>query len=79
MELDIRVEAARIELARIRRSLLESDPAALVDLDPATGHLRVATCASPAEVRTILATAGVPLPQEAIGIVPSVCCGGCSG
>ena len=79
MELDIRVDASRIDLARIRSALLDSDPAAVADLDPATGHLRVATCAGPDEVRAILAGAGVPLPQEAIGIVPSVCCGGCSG
>lgn len=79
MELDIRVDASRIDLDRIDRSLQDSDPAAVVDLDPSTGHLRVSTCASPDEVRSILAAAGVPVPQEAVDIVPSVCCGGCSG
>ena len=79
MELDIRVDPARIDLAGIERALLGSDPAALVDLDPSSGHLRVATCAAPAEVRAVLAAAGVPVPAEAIQILPSVCCGGCSG
>ncbi|RRN59068.1 hypothetical protein EIM48_03240 [Pseudoxanthomonas sp. SGNA-20] len=79
MELDIRIDPTRVDLARIEQALLESDPAALVDLDPASGHLRVATYAGTAEVGAILAAAGVPVPQQAIHIVPSVCCGGCSG
>jgi hypothetical protein len=79
MELDIRLPAQSVDLGRIERLLLDSDPAGIVDIDPATGHLRVSTCAGPDEVAQVLRTAGHPVEASAITIVPSVCCGGCSG
>ena len=79
MELDIRLPAGQADLARIEQLLLETDPAAVVDRDRGTGHLRLSTCAGHDEVARILAVAGSPVEAGAITIVPSVCCGGCSG
>lgn len=79
MELDIPLPSQRVDLERIERLLLESDPAGVVDLDPATGHLRVSTCAGRDEVALVLLAAGHPVEPADINIVPSVCCGGCSG
>jgi hypothetical protein len=79
MELDIRLPPQPVDIDRIVRLLLESDPAGVVDLDPATGHLRVSTCAGPDEVALVLFAAGHPVETADIAIVPSVCCGGCSG
>ncbi|MBO9716189.1 MAG: hypothetical protein J7507_05115 [Pseudoxanthomonas sp.] len=80
MELDIRLPPQPpVDIARIERLLLDSDPAGVVDLDPATGHLRVSTCAERDEVASVLSAAGHPVQIADISIVPSVCCGGCSG
>ena len=79
MELDIRLPLQPIDVDRIERLLLDSDPSGVVDLDPATGHLRVSTCAGRDEVARLLHAAGHPVEPSDISIVPSVCCGGCSG
>lgn len=79
MELDIRIPQTPVDVAGIERLLLDADPACLVDLDPATGRLRVSTCASRDEVALVLSAAGHPVAAGDIAIVPSVCCGGCSG
>ncbi|WP_372018063.1 hypothetical protein [Pseudoxanthomonas sp. 10H] len=79
MELDIRLPARQVDVERIERQLLDCDPAGVVDLAPATGHLRVSTCAAPDEVARILSDSGHPVAASDISIVPSVCCGGCSG
>ena len=78
MELVIRLSSPA-SAGQINQLLQDSDPAAVVALDPASGNLRVATCASPGEVHSILTGAGLELAADAIEIVPSVCCGGCSG
>ena len=79
MELDIRLPAHGLDIHRIERQLLDIDPAGIVDIDPANGHLRVSSCASRDEVARILGQAGHPVAPAAVSIVPSVCCGGCSG
>ena len=45
----------------------------------ASGHLRISTCAGRDEVALVLLAAGHPVEASDIAIVPSVCCGGCSG
>ena len=79
MELDIILRTAPVDVGNIERLLLEADPAGVVDLDASTGHLRVSTCADRNEVALVLLAAGHPVEASDIAIVPSVCCGGCSG
>ncbi|KAF1692092.1 hypothetical protein MNQ95_04465 [Pseudoxanthomonas daejeonensis] len=79
MELDIILRTGPVDVGHIERLLLEADPAGVVDLDAASGHLRISTCAARDEVAAILAAAGHPVEVPDIVIVPSVCCGGCSG
>lgn len=79
MELDIRLGRGPVDMDGIERLMLDTDPASVVDVDPATGHLRVSTCADHDEVLLVLFAAGCPVTAQDIAIVPSVCCGGCSG
>lgn len=79
MQFDIPLHGREPDLAGIERRLLEADPACLVDRDPATGHLRVSTCAGREEVAMVLQAFGLAIRTADIAIVPSVCCGGCSG
>lgn len=79
MELDIILRNRPVDVGHIERLLLEADPAGVVDLDAATGHLRISTCAARDEVALVLLAAGHPVEAADIVIVPSVCCGGCSG
>ena len=79
MEYLIHLGEVPTDLAAIEQQLLEIDPAALIDHDPATGTLRCSTCALEVELRPALARAGHRLALDAIQLQPSVCCGGCSG
>ena len=79
MELDIRISQATVDIAVIEQRLQQADPACVLDLDPANGHLRVSTCASPDEVLQALVASGHPVSAKDVTQVPSVCCGGCSG
>ncbi|KAF1684916.1 hypothetical protein B1992_13875 [Pseudoxanthomonas broegbernensis] len=77
MEFKIRIGNPRID--GIEHHLLQLDPAGLVDVDAADGRVRIATCAQPFELAMILAAAGHPVAVSDIELMPSVCCGGCSG
>ena len=79
MEYIIRLGDTPADLAAIEQQLLEIDPAALIDHDPATATLRCSTCALEVELLPALARAGQRLAPTAIELQPSVCCGGCSG
>lgn len=79
MEYVIHLGGPVADLAAIERQMLEIDPAALIDHDPATATLRCSTCALEVELLPALARAGHNLPFNAVERQPSVCCGGCSG
>ncbi len=79
MEYVIRLGDAPVDLAAIERQLLDLDPAALIDLDAASGALRCSTSALAVELLMALADAGHRVTPDAIERLPSVCCGGCSG
>lgn len=79
MQLDIPLQGRQVDVTRIEQCLLEADPAVVVDRDPATGHLRISTCAGRDEVAALLRATGLAVEEGDIAIVPSVCCGGCSG
>jgi hypothetical protein len=59
--------------------LQRADPAALADLDPQGGHLRIATSLGVEDLSALLSEAGLPTDARHIVLQPSVCCGGCSG
>ena len=55
------------------------DPAAIVDIDPATRALRVAAAVTAEHLLALLDAAGYPVHRAQITQTPSICCGGCSG
>lgn len=77
MEFKIHIERPHLET--IEQRLLDIDPASLVDVDTTDGRVRVSTCAQPFELAMALAAAGHPVAVADIELMPSICCGGCSG
>lgn len=60
-------------------AITAADPAALVDLDPQGGALRVSTCAGDDELVELLNGAGIAVTPLQVLRLPSECCGGCGG
>ncbi|MEO8159780.1 MAG: hypothetical protein ABI588_00060 [Arenimonas sp.] len=61
-------------------ALLETeDVAATADLDPAKGIWRVNTTLASRDLLDLLGRAGCEVTPAQVTLVPSVCCGGCSG
>ena len=68
------------DLDLIETLLLDTDPAAIADLDRhAAPLLRVSTSLPRTELRALLQHAGYLVPADRIVQLPSICCGGCSG
>ncbi|MEO8365052.1 MAG: hypothetical protein ABI538_02480 [Pseudoxanthomonas sp.] len=63
----------------IARAIDAVDPAAIVDVDPSSGSLRISAAISQVELATIIDRAGYPLVQGQLEQLPSQCCGGCGG
>ncbi|WP_166206081.1 hypothetical protein [Cognatiluteimonas telluris] len=55
------------------------DPAALLDVDPASPTLRVATSLDARQLIALVGEAGYPITPQQVTQLPSICCGGCSG
>lgn len=79
MEFRVHLEGARPDLRAIETAMLDSDPAALVDLDATGDILRVAGAFTGVEVLMLLRQAGFPVSPAQVEQLPSICCGGCSG
>lgn len=77
MEFTTSVNHAELDLAQLENVLRAVDPAALVDTD--ANLLRIAGAFDVATLAALLDDAGVAVSPNDIRIVPSVCCGGCSG
>lgn len=68
-----------IDPGAIEHALQASDPAALVDIDPVTQSLRVASTLQAFQLVAVLNRAGYPLHRAQVREPPSFCCGGCGG
>lgn len=79
MQFNIRINESSLDIGQIESALGEIDPAAVVDLDAVSRMLRVSTIALPGELIDILDRSGCRIALADIELVPSVCCGGCSG
>jgi hypothetical protein len=64
--------------ALLEAALLDADPAAIFDIDPA-GGLRVATSLGVDELLVLLARLGCTVTRAQVEVRASICCGGCSG
>lgn len=82
VDLGAEMGGAAVESAALRRvedAICELDPAAVIDFTPVTARLRVAAAVDRDHLGLLLASAGCPVPTDAIVQLPSICCGGCSG
>ena len=79
MELRIEHPGDDLDLALMVERLAMADPSSVVDRESADGALRIATLLAPAELRAVLATAGLRVREADLVYLPSVCCGGCGG
>ena len=79
MEFHIRTRGVKPDLDTINIALVEIDPMAVADIDPADASLRIAVELSSPELIALLARAGYPVDWKQLEQVPSVCCGACGG
>lgn len=79
MEFHIHLAGARPDLQAVEVSVLDADPAALVDLDANGATLRVAGAFTAVDLVVLMRQAGYPVTPEQVEQLPSICCGGCSG
>lgn len=79
MQYRITLPATPVDIDAIRRVLHAIDPAGVADLDVRAGTLRMATWATDAEVRAVMAGAGLRVAADQVERLASECCGGCGG
>jgi hypothetical protein len=79
MEYRIELPTPLPSLRVLSTLLRDEDAAAIDDFDQATSSWRVNTCLVPDEVLGVLARAGCKVLPAQITLLPSICCGGCSG
>jgi len=78
MEYRITLHPAIHDPARLEGALLEADPAAIFDVAPP--HVaRVATTLGTTDLSALLRTLGGQFGDAQVELLPSTCCGGCSG
>lgn len=79
MEFHVDGLAAAADIAAITDAIYNIDPAALVDIDPTTGALRVNASMSAADLTSAIDASGQPVDGILVMQLPSNCCGGCGG
>lgn len=79
MQYTIEASTMQPDLEALQRAIDDVDPAAMVDIDPVAGSVRISTVIGDAELLGLLNRAGYPLRADELQLVPSQCCGGCSG
>ena len=79
MEFRIDLGGGAADASRLATLLADQDPSATGDLDPGTGTWRVNTVLRAPELVLLLADAGCVVAPQNVTLLPSVCCGGCSG
>jgi len=79
VEFRVKLAGAVPDPERLATKLAEQDPSALWDFDRGGRVWRVSTMLSSAVLVDVLADAGCPTSPWNIALVPSTCCGGCSG
>ena len=79
MQYTIAISTARPDLGVLQRAIDDVDPAAMVDIESTGGNVRISTVIGDTELLALLNGAGYPLRADELELVPSQCCGGCSG
>ena len=79
MEFHITMAVSPAQISAIEDAFLAIDPSVLVDIDPSGRALRVATSLDVAQLVALMGQAGFAVAQNQVALLPSICCGGCSG
>ncbi len=79
MQYAITLPSGDADTQRFERLLQFDDASAVCDLAPQAGTLRVSTCLSLHDLRSLATAVGLPVAADAIRPLPSDCCGGCGG
>ncbi len=79
MEFHINMAGSLPDVHAIGVAIRDIDPAAVIDLNPGSGLLRVAAAMGAEELVSLVNAAGYSLRPEQVSQLPSICCGGCSG
>ena len=79
MEFHLSLATPVADLRAVADAVCALDPSAQVDTTPDGRLLRVSARVAPEELAATLQRAGVPATVGSLAIIPSVCCGGCSG
>ena len=79
MEYQVRLSEPLPQADRLGALLEAEDPAAVGEFDGAAKLWRVNTTLSARDLVGLLGRAGCPTPLAQVTVLPSVCCGGCSG
>ena len=79
VEFQVQLTQSLADTDRLAAMLEAEDPAAVSELDGAARVWRVNTTLAASDVVALLGRAGYPTPLSQVRILPSVCCGGCSG
>lgn len=79
MEFHVNGMPAAVDMAVVTDAINAIDPAALIDIDPSTGALRVNASMSADELTTALDDSGQASDGLLVMQLPSNCCGGCGG
>ena len=79
MEFRVQLSAALPDADRLNALLQAEDPSAVGEFDGATKLWRVNTALSSDDLVSLLGRAGCSTPLAQVTVLPSVCCGGCSG
>ncbi len=66
-------------VSAVEAAILQRDPSAVVDIDPHSGDVRVATALDEAGLVAQANQAGLAITRAQVRPLPSDCCGGCSG
>ncbi|MCX7556914.1 hypothetical protein OS187_08800 [Xanthomonadaceae bacterium JHOS43] len=64
---------------RFAELIVAEDPGAVLDQVPGAPAIRLSTCLSHGELHGLAGAAGMNIGTESIKLLPSDCCGGCSG
>jgi len=79
MEFHVQLSGPLPDPQRLGALLEAEDPAAVGEFDGRENVWRVNTALSSRDLVNLLGRAGCPTPLVQVVVVPSVCCGGCSG
>ncbi len=79
MEYRVQLATFLPDADRLAAILQSEDPAAVSELDGAACVWRVNTALGSRELVSLLGRAGYPTSMAQVTLLPSICCGGCSG